>query len=478
MIFNQFSFIYLFPIIFIVYYVASFYVKKLHLNNKLNNGLLVCISYLLYAQYNVACTLCLFYITLLTYVFALILDDKQQKKIQKIYIVIGSVLVLLPLALFKYYNFIAEMVNACFEKMNVATSYPGINWIVPLGISFYTFQAIGYLFDVYYHRIKAERNWLDYMLFVSFFPQIVSGPISKASDLLPQIKRERVFSRLQAEKGLMLFVYGLFLKVMLADRIGMYVDVVLGNYAYQSGTSCLFASLLYSFQIYADFAGYSFMAIGVGKMIGFDLINNFKRPYLSISVTDFWHRWHISLSTWLRDYVYIPLGGSRCSKARNYVNIALTFLVSGIWHGANWTFIFWGFLHGLLQILEKMFGIQQCKSSHVLVHCCRIVVTFLLVSFAWIFFRQPSLYDAWRVIVKICTDHGDLYRASNSDIVFSFVALVSLFVVDLMVEFKGRALKKWLSKSVTLRLSLCLLILLITLWCGVLDSSQFIYAKF
>lgn len=206
------------------------------------------------------------------------------------------------------------------------------------------------------------------MLFVSFFPQIMSGPISKAKDLLPQIKTCRKFDATMATQGLKWFVWGLFLKVMMADRLGMYVDKVLDNYIFNSGTSCLLAVVYYSFQIYGDFAGYSFMAMGVGKLMGFNLINNFQRPYLSTSITDFWRRWHISLSTWLKDYVYIPLGGSRCSKGRNYWNIFVTFLVSGIWHGANWTFIFWGILHGMFQVIEKnawlaeMYNFKQTHS--------------------------------------------------------------------------------------------------------------------
>ena len=348
MIFNSFQFIWLFPIIFCLYHFVNSSFKKCY--SKIGNILLLIISYLLYTNWIPAYSIFLLGITAITYISAIFIETYSSKR--KIIIYTGVILTLLPLLIFKYYNFlnnsIVDLLNYCGLKFE----FKGLNLIVPIGISFYTFQALGYLWDVYYGKIKAEKNWWDYMLFVSFFPQIASGPISKASDLLPQIKAEREFNYSQAVEGLKFLLWGMFLKVVLADRLGLYVDSVYSNYQYHNGLTCLMASVMYSFQIYGDFAGYSCMAVGVGKLLGFDLINNFKRPYLAVSVTDFWRRWHISLSTWLKDYIYIPLGGSRCSKLRNYWNIFVTFLVSGIWHGANWTFIVWGILHGLLQIIE------------------------------------------------------------------------------------------------------------------------------
>ena len=214
-----------------------------------------------------------------------------------------------------------------------------INIISSIGISFYTFQALGYMLDVYHKRIQCERNWWNYMLFVCFFPQILSGPISKASDLLPQIKSERKFDYGFAVEGLRYLLWGMFLKVAFADRLALYVNPVLDNYSDYSGVSIFMACTFYSLQIYGDFAGYSLMAIGVARLMGFDLINNFNRPYLAASITEFWKRWHISLTRWLTTHVYIAMGGNRCSKVRQYINIMTTFLVSGIWHGANWTFI-------------------------------------------------------------------------------------------------------------------------------------------
>ena len=235
-----------------------------------------------------------------------------------------AVIVLLPLLLFKYYNFINDSIFSLLSLVHLRFRLPGLNWAIPVGISFFTFQALGYYLDVYHKRIPAEKSLVDYLLFVSFFPQIASGPISKASELLPQIKALEPFSYAKASRGCRYFLWGLFLKIAVADRAGLYVALVLDHYGSFSGLNCLLAAFMYSIQIYADFAGYSFMAIGVAKLLGFDLINNFNHPYFSMSVTDFWRRWHISLSRWLKDYVYIPLGGNRCSKIRNYLNIMLT----------------------------------------------------------------------------------------------------------------------------------------------------------
>lgn len=481
MIFNSFQFIWLFPLIFIGYYLLSYLLsgKFPERQRKISNALLLIVSYGLYAQTNMAYTLILLGVTLITYLFALLIERCDTNKRKKHLIACGASLALLPLLVFKYYNFIINTTQSFLESIHSAPlHFSGLNWAIPLGISFFTFQAVGYLMDVYYQRIKAEHNWWDYMLFVSFFPQIMSGPISKAKDLLPQIKTCRKFDATMATQGLKWFVWGLFLKVMMADRLGMYVDKVLDNYMFNSGTSCLLAVVYYSFQIYGDFAGYSFMAMGVGKLMGFNLINNFQRPYLSTSITDFWRRWHISLSTWLKDYVYIPLGGSRCSKGRNYWNIFVTFLVSGIWHGANWTFIFWGILHGVFQVIEKMLGWQKCTTSSKLIRFSRILLTFVLVSIAWIFFRQPTIGDAFGVIERILTEHGALFKPSNKDVVFSLLSIGIVVCADLMREFQTKKFYRLVQAPIIVRWCMYYALLLLILLCGVFDSSQFIYVSF
>ena len=366
------------------------------------------------------------------------------------------------------------------QMVGMRHELPGLNWAVPVGISFFTFQALGYLWDVWYGRIKPEKNFLHYALFVSFFPSIVSGPINKASLVLPQIKSIRpYFDYSKAVEGLKLLLWGMFMKVVVADRVALYVDTVFSHYENYSGLSCFVASLLYTTQIYADFAGYSLMAIGVGKTLGFELTENFRRPYLAYSITDFWRRWHISLSTWLKDYVYIPLGGSRCSKLRNYWNIIVTFLVSGIWHGANWTFVIWGLWHGLFQVVEKAIGQQKCKYG-TWGKSVKILITFLLVNFAWIFFRMPTIGDAFSVIARIFNPalFGNLYTPEKANTLFIVMGVIIIMVKDLTDEYCPRSFKLMESDKVWVRWMTYVLCIVMIMLTGVFDAGQFIYANF
>ena len=356
----------------------------------------------------------------------------------------------------------------------------GLNWAIPIGISFFTFQALGYLLDVYYKRIEAEKDFLTYALFISFFPSIVAGPINKASLIIPQLKAIRpYFDYVKAVAGLKMLLWGMFMKVVVADRVALYVDTVLPNYLNYTGTSCFLASIMYTIQIYADFAGYSLMAIGVGKVLGLELTENFRRPYFAVSVTDFWRRWHISLSTWLKDYVYIPLGGSRCSKLRNYWNIFVTFLVSGIWHGANWTFIVWGIWHGLFQIIEKAIGQQKCEYGWF-GKSVKIIITFLLVNFAWIFFRMPTLADACGVIRRIFDTNLSiaLFLPGNSDLLFMIMGIGMLFFKDMSDEFMPNRFCCFENKNRYVRWCSYITIVILIMLTGVFSADQFIYANF
>ena len=362
---------------------------------------------------------------------------------------------------------------AGLERIGMHFVMPGLNWAIPVGISFFTFQAVGYLFDVYYKRIEAEKSFTDYILFVSFFPQVASGPISKASELLPQIKNPKPFNYEQGVAGLKLLLWGMFLKTVIADRMGMYVDSIYPNYIHYSGKICLLGSFFYSMQIYADFAGYSFMAMGIAKTLGYDLVNNFKRPYLSISVTDFWRRWHISLSRWLKDYVYIPMGGSRCSKIRNYWNIFVTFLVSGVWHGANWSFIVWGIIHGLVQIIEKVLHLQRYDGKNLAVRSVKILGTFVIVNFAWIFFRMPTLGEACDFIARIFTHFGE--TCSLADYKLAILLAIPLFK-DVRDEFFCQSLSFLNGRVAKMLIYVFLFVCILLL--GVLSSGQFIYVNF
>lgn len=470
MLFNSFEFLWLFPLIFVLCQITQ--------RTKWGNGFLLLMSYGLYLKWKPIYALLLLWVTAVTFLVALFLDRKLEGKGNKKVFVLGIILTLSPLVVFKYYDFINIQLSSILQLVGFTTGLPGLNWALPLGISFYTFQAIGYLSDVYHKRVEAEKNWWNYMLFVSFFPQIASGPISRAKDLLPQIKAERKFNYVQAVQGLKWLLWGMFLKVVMADRVGIYVDTVFNNYEYQSGLSCWIGSFLYTFQIYGDFAGYSFMAVGVGQLLGIELINNFQRPYLSQSVTEFWHRWHISLSTWLRDYVYIPLGGSRCSKVRNYWNIFLTFLVSGVWHGANWTFIVWGMIHGLFQIIEKMLGLNKLQSNGVK-KFVRVMVTFIIVNLAWVFFRMPTLGQAYDVIKLMLFNHQTtLATITPSMSLFIIVSVVIVMLKDLMDEFLPQRYSLFYSQYTIVRWTVYVVLMCMVLTCGVFDNSQFIYVSF
>ena len=471
MTFNSFNFIVLFPLLFLLYYVIPAKMCKWR------NGYLLLVSYLLYANWKPVYTLILLGVTLVTY-FSARLVERSEKKKQIVFL--GGAFSLLPLLFFKYFNFINEQVYAVLSIFGLRYDLQGLNWAIPIGISYFTFQAIGYLFDVYYKKIEAEKDFLTYALFISFFPSILSGPINKASLIIPQLKNLRpYFDYGKAVEGLKMLLWGMFMKVVVADRVGLYVDTVLPNYMNYTGVTCFVASLFYTIQIYADLAGYSLMAIGVGKILGFELTKNFCRPYFAVSVTDFWHRWHISLCTWLKDYVYIPMGGSRCSKLRNYWNIFVTFLVSGIWHGANWTFIVWGMWHGITQIIEKIIGQQKCDYGWF-GKLIKIFITFQLVNFSMIFVRMPSLGDACGVIAHIFDVHQSMALEITSKHIFVLMMMgtILLFIKDWTDEFAPNQLKLFENKNRIVRWASYLSVIILIILAGVFDASQFIYANF
>ena len=479
MVFNSFNFWVVFPFIFGLYWLIP---SKF---NQWRKVFLVVASYLLYMNWKPAFAFVLLGVTLVTYWGGLVFDKESDRKNSKRLVWMFALLGLLPLLVFKYFNFINNSLTDGLAAIGLKFSMPGLNWAVPVGISFFTFQAVGYMLDVYHQRVKAEKNLMDYVLFVSFFPQVTSGPISTAKELMPQIKAVHKFSYEQGRDGLKLLLWGMFVKVVIADRVGMLVDTVFGNYQFYSGNVCLLASLFYTIQIYCDFAGYSWMAIGIAKTLGFDLINNFRQPYFATSITDFWKRWHISLTRWLTTYVYIGLGGNRCSKLKQYWNIMATFLVSGIWHGANWTFVFWGALHGVIQIVEKILGIDpkgRFANARVLKRLSpvRVLVTFLLVNLAWIFFRMPTISGAFDVIGRMIHDRGslnivDVYNGTAPVFIIA-IGLILLMLRD-FVEENGLRCFSFLRKPLFQWCWYILLFVLI-LSIGVLDGGQFIYASF
>ena len=486
MAFNSFSFWLIFPLIFVFYWAIP--VKW----NTWRKALLLVVSYLLYMNWKPAFALVLLGVTLVTYWGGHLLSlefkvdslksvesDKLKVKKRKRLAWCFALLALLPLLVFKYYNFLNDSISEGLASIGLQFALPGLNLAIPVGISFFTFQAVGYMLDVYHGRVKAEKNLLDYLLFVSFFPQVMSGPISKADELLPQIKTPHRFDYAQGRQGLKQLLWGMFIKLVIADRLGLIVDIIFGNYIHYNGAVCFMGSVFYTLQIYCDFAGYSLMAVGIARTLGFNLVDNFRRPYFATSITDFWKRWHISLTRWLTQQVYIPLGGSRCSKARTYWNIFVTFLVSGIWHGANWTFIVWGCMHGLLQIVEKALGWQKYEGNKWAVKAVRMVVTFLLVNFAWVFFRMPSIGDAWGVLARMFTVPGHLSLSALGGINNLLLVTIGVSVLafkDMKDEFMPTRMH-WLQAPVV-RWGVYVFLFAFVLAFGVLDSGQFIYVNF
>lgn len=468
--FNSFHFWVVFPVIFLIYWVIP---QRQHTVRK---GWLVLVSYLLYMNWKPAFALVLLYVTVVTFFGALSFGKAGSRK--KTLGWVSALLTLAPLAVFKYYDFLNDSLTAGLEAVGLHFSLPGLNWTVPIGLSFFTFQAVGYLLDVFRGQVAAEKDFLNYLLFVSFFPQIASGPISKASEFLPQIKELPPFSYGQGKQGLKHLLWGMFIKVVIADRLGLFVDTVYANYPAYNGTTLLVTSVLYSIQIYCDFAGYSLMAIGLGRLLGFNLVNNFRQPYFAVSITDFWRRWHISLTRWLKENIYIPLGGNRCSQARCCFNILVTFLVSGVWHGAAWTFILWGVLHGLIQILEKMLGFARYEGTSPAIRIFRMVCTFLIVDFAWILFRSPDLQTAGGFLYRMFSSVGvpSVSEMGGAVLLILFISISILVFKELREEFfPGRIafLDSGVFQAVAYVSLFCMIILF-----GVLDGGQFIYVSF
>lgn len=399
MVYNSFLFIWLFPIIFMVGNNLTVPYRKYFF---------LLASYGIYIYYNKWMTFTLIAVSLISYFFAKYQERNQNKYLEKDQekdleknlkkdliknlrkdpdkkncgketicgkgtICAGVIATILPLVIFKYGHFISENLSSFTDSFGFISNEHHFSIIAPLGISFFTFQALSYVFDVYRKKYPAEQNLSNYLTYMAFFPSMIAGPINRYDQLMPQLNTVQGFNRPLAEKGLKMILWGMFLKVVIADRLQLYINPVFDGFLQESGSSLLMAAILYSIQLYTDFAGYSLMAIGAAATLGYNLKQNFHNPYFSIGITDFWHRWHITLAHWLRDYIYIPLGGSRCSKKRNYANILITFAVSGIWHGANWTFIVWGLLHGLFQVIEKMLGLQKKERIPTLFHRHRIL---------------------------------------------------------------------------------------------------------
>lgn len=502
MLFNSTDFLLFFPIVLLIYFV---------LPKKIRYLWLLVSSYFFYMCWNPYYIILVITSTLITYICGIVeehiknkaeLGNGKQKKLMQFAIVVGFTLNIGILVYFKYTNFLIDSINFVLAKLNLHM-ISGFNILLPVGISFYIFQALGYIVDVYRGTIRAEKNLFKYALFVSFFPQLVAGPIERSDNLLNQIREEpvhKLWNYQRVTSGMILMLWGFFLKIVIADRAAVLVDTVFTGYEEYQMVALAAGAIAFAIQIYCDFSGYSMIAIGAAKVLDFQLMENFNTPYFALSITDFWKRWHISLSTWFRDYLYIPLGGSRCSKLKKYRNILITFSVSGLWHGANWTYVIWGLLHGIYQVVEKEFAPivekinEKChtKTESFGYRFFRGAVTFVLVDMAWIFFRADSLHQAVHYIERMVLyrDWWSLFDKKLYTIgldsremhILGFAFLI-LVIVELLRYKSGELIDTFLQRQwIGFRWSVLFMLLFMCIVFGCygpgFKSEQFIYFQF
>jgi alginate O-acetyltransferase complex protein AlgI len=414
--------------------------------------LLLAASYAFYAAWKPGYLLLIVASTLVDY-WAGLRMDAASKKQKKVFLWASLAVNLGLLFTFKYFNFFAETFNALLGYSGTAQALPALEVLLPVGISFYTFQTLSYTIDIYRGERRAESHLGLFALYVAFFPQLVAGPIERSTRLLPQLHKEHRFSYTRSLAGLELILWGLFKKVVIADRLAVLVDAVYGNPGAHTGPMLICATVFFAFQIYCDFSGYSDIAIGSARLLGIDLMVNFRAPYFAASIGEFWQRWHISLSTWFRDYVYIPLGGSRTSKGRHLGNLLITFVVSGLWHGANWTFIVWGLLHGCWLVAEVLLGINDKRPTQFWPRLGRQLWVFFLANVAWVFFRAANIGDAILILRRwpqgwgqpLRESFASLEQFSGGDFLLSFLLIGTLLFVDSRTD--GWRLGSWLAKK-------------------------------
>ncbi len=430
MLFNSFIFFLFLGVVLPIFFSLRTKTQK--------NTFLVLASYFFYGYWDWRFCGLLMISTLTDYVIGQAIHNSNRERVRKMYLVVSLLVNLGILGFFKYFNFFAESFQHAFRMFGAELDYLHLHIILPVGISFYTFQTLSYSIDIYRRKIAPTRNLIDFALFVSFFPQLVAGPIERAANLLPQLSRRLHPSREQTQKGVVLIVSGLFRKVMIGDAAGKYVDHIFGNVHLYRSDELIFALVLFSVQIYADFSGYSHMARGVAKLLGVEIIKNFEQPYLSANITEFWRRWHISLSSWLKDYLYLSLGGNRRGRLLTYRNLMVTMLLGGLWHGASWNFVVWGGLHGLYLALHKVLlrGRKPAtgnRSPKTFAGWSRflagIVFTQMLVLITWLFFRSASWDTTMLYLEQLIQFQTGEYTLQLLGIMAGFVSMVLLLDV-------------------------------------------------
>lgn len=487
MLFNSFDFLVFFPIVVLLYWI---------LPGKLRNPMLLIASYYFYMNWEPVYALLILFSSITTWGCARLIEriaksvefknsdpsninNLHSNRNKKTLVAICIIINIGILFLYKYLGFLGDSIITVFDTIGLGIRIPHFELLLPVGISFYTFQALGYIIDVYRGDIKAEHNFFTYALFVAFFPQLVAGPIERAKNLLPQFHGRHHFNGNYMIAGLKMMIWGYFMKLCIADTVSPYVDAVFHNIESHNGKSIWLASFFFTFQIFCDFAGYSLIAIGTAKCLNFHLMQNFRQPYLANNVKDFWRRWHISLSTWLSDYIYKPLGGSRAGEFKHHRNLFITFLISGLWHGANWTFVLWGAYHGFLQSLlvtkdkiKSKFAIKWTIPKIV-----GIIVTFILMLFGWVLFRANNIHDAWVAWKKMLHPSGMLFNGDGKPaIVLPIIMIGILMCREIMMEFNiGQNI---LTKNTYISGIYSGLLIITILMCANFDGGQFIYFQF
>ena len=480
MLFNSLNFIVFFPIVVALYFAIK---------PKFRWVLLLIASYYFYMCWNYMYIVLIVFSTIIDYFTAIWIAKANRKERKKLLLILSLASNLGLLFFFKYFNFFSENVNFILSEFNIFSQVPVYSFLLPVGISFYTFQTLSYTIDVYMGKKEPERHFGIFALYVSFFPQLVAGPIERSTRLLPQFHKVFYFDYERIKNGIVLMVWGMFKKVVIADRLAEYVNEVYNNPEVYGGFHDLVATFFFASQIYCDFSGYSDIAIGAALILGYDLMTNFRRPYLSRSIREFWQRWHISLSTWFRDYLYVPLGGNRVVKWRWYYNLFITFLISGLWHGANWTFVIWGALHGaylVLSIISQKTRDNIAQKTGImkytgLVNFANLVWTFALVLFAWIFFRANNLGDAMLIIGNIFD--FSTYETSiqlfhfKSDFYLSFLLIGALMIVEIAQE-KFNLIDKLRVTGRAAKWGIFLFLLFLIFVLGKWDEADFLYFQF
>ena len=492
MLFNSIHFLIFFPLVVALYFGMPY---------RLRSYFLLAASYYFYMCWKVEYILLIIISTLIDYSCGIAIAGAGKNSTKRAFLLLSLITNLGLLFSFKYYNFFSGSTEQFLGSFNILYHLPSLKVLLPVGISFYTFQTLSYTIEVYRGKIDSEKNLKNFALYVAFFPQLVAGPIERADRLLPQLKAEHDFNLERFMSGFQLIVWGFFKKLVIADRLALLVNHVYASPHEQSSAALLLATYFFAFQIYCDFSGYSDIAIGTARILGVELMKNFNRPYHSKSIHEFWSRWHISLSTWFRDYLYIPLGGNRVSGNRWMINIMIVFVVSGLWHGANWTFVVWGFIHGAYLLIGRVGqGVRDKISCAVglvkkpeLQTALKMFITFHLVLLSWIFFRAQNISDAWYVLKSILGFKGyseffamlcmpdtleSTLGLNLSGLLISVTAILALEITHLVVRHRENHPQKTVRVPLWNQYWLNYIVVLVILIFGVFNSNEFIYFQF